>query len=57
MPAEKASRRLGDWCWHESAAGAAIRALRAAFSAAENERLKLIAGNFIVPGARVRAAG
>jgi hypothetical protein len=35
----------------------AIHALRAALLNSEDQRLRLIAENFIVPGARVRAAG
>ncbi len=49
------SRQLGDWFWDETAAGAAIHALRAACLASDDERLKLIAGNFMVPAARVRS--
>jgi hypothetical protein len=48
------SRQLGDWFWNETAAGAAIHALREACLATQDERLKLIAGNFMVPAARVR---
>ena len=50
------SRQLGDWFWNETAAGAAIHALRTACLASDDERLKLIAGNFMVPAARVRSA-
>ena len=49
------SRQLGDWFWNETGAGAAIHALRAACLASGDERLKLIAGNFMVPAARVRS--
>jgi hypothetical protein len=49
------SRQLGDWFWNETAAGAAIHALRTACLASDDERLKLIAGNFMVPAARVRS--
>jgi hypothetical protein len=52
-----ASRQLGDWLWNTSATGAAIHALRDALLNAEDQRLRLIAENFVVPGARVRAAG
>jgi len=52
-PAKPSSRQLGDRFWNETAAGAAIHAVRAMHLASEDERLKLIAGNFIVPGARV----
>lgn len=55
--ARPSSRQLGDWLWSESAAGAAIYALREAGLASDDERLKLIAGNFIVPAARVRSTG
>jgi hypothetical protein len=51
------SRQLGDWFWNETAAGAAIHALRQACLASEDDRLKLIAGNFLVPAARVRSTG
>ena len=51
------SRQLGDWFWSETAAGAAIHALREACLASEDDRLKLIAGNFLVPAARVRGTG
>jgi hypothetical protein len=51
------SRQLGDWLWNGIAAGAAIRALRAAHLESADERLKLIAGNFLVPAARLRASG
>ena len=46
-PRSKTSRR----------AGAAIHALREACLSSEDERLKLIAGNFMVPAARVRSSG
>jgi hypothetical protein len=52
--AKPSSRQLGDWFWNETASGAAIYALRAAYANAEDDRLKLIAGNFMVPGTRVR---
>lgn len=55
-PAKPSSRQLGDWLWNETATGAAIHALRAALLHSEDQRLKLIAENFIVPGARVRAS-
>jgi hypothetical protein len=48
------SRQLGDWFWNETAAGAATHALHKTCLASEDERLKLIAGNFMVPAARVR---
>jgi hypothetical protein len=52
--AKPANRHLGDWLWKETATGAAIQALREALQASADERLKLIAGNFMVPTARVR---
>jgi len=55
-PAHPSSRQLGDWLWNDSAAGAAIHRLRAKYMTAEDERLKLIAGNFMVPGTRQRSA-
>jgi hypothetical protein len=55
--ARPSSRQLGDWFWNESAAGSALYALRDACLASDDERLKLIAGNFIVPAARVRSTG
>jgi hypothetical protein len=55
--AKPSSRQLGDWFWNETAVGAAIHALRATLLNSADQRLKLIAENFIVPGARVRAAG
>ena len=55
--AKPASRQLGDWLWNETATGAALHALRAALLNAEDQRLRLIAENFIVPGTRVRATG
>jgi hypothetical protein len=47
------SRQLGDWFWNETAAGAAIIALRALGLASEDERVKAVLGNFMVPAARV----
>ena len=52
--AKPSSRQLGDWLWNETAAGAAIHAVRVALQASEDERLKLIVSNFMVPAARVR---
>jgi len=56
-PAKPSSRQLGDWLWDETAIGAAIHALRAELMNSDDQRLRLIAENFIVPGARVRASG
>jgi hypothetical protein len=55
--ARPSSRQLADWFWNETATGAAILALRAALLTAEDERLRLIASNFMVPAARVRTSG
>jgi hypothetical protein len=56
-PAKPSSRQLGDWFWNESATGAAIHVLREALQASDDDRLKLIVANFMVPAARVRSAG
>ena len=55
--AKPSSRQLGNWFWDETATGAAIHALRQMCLASEDERLKLIAGNFMVPAARQRGTG
>jgi hypothetical protein len=55
--AQPSSRQLGDWLWNDSATGAALHALREACLASDDERVKLIAGNFLVPAARVRTFG
>jgi hypothetical protein len=51
------SRQLGDWLWNETAAGAGLHALRAMYQGSDDDRLKLIASNFIVPGTRQRQPG
>jgi len=51
--ARPSSRQLGDWFWHQTAAGAALFALRQTHLASPDDRLKLIATMFLVPGARV----
>ena len=51
--AKPSSRQLGDWFWNGTAAGAAIIALRAMGLASEDERLKTVLGNFMVPAVRV----
>ena len=56
-PAKPSSRQLADWLWNETAAGKAMFALRRANLDAADERLKLIASNFMVPGIRAAAAG
>jgi hypothetical protein len=43
--------------WTESSVGAGIHALRAQLLNSQDQRLKLIAENFLVPGARVRVSG
>ena len=55
--AKPSSRQLGDWFWNESATGAAIHILREALQASDDDRLKLIVANFMVPATRVRSAG
>jgi fermentation-respiration switch protein FrsA (DUF1100 family) len=51
--AKPSSKQLGDWLWNDTAAGAAIFALRSMYLMSEDERLKAIAGLFLVPGVRV----
>ena len=53
--AKPSSHQLGDWFWNETAAGATIYALRALLQGSEDERVRLIVSNFMVPAARVRA--
>ena len=53
-PAKPSSRQLTDWFWNKTATGAAIHALREVLVRHEDERLRLIVSNFIVPAARVR---
>ena len=55
--AKPSSKQLGDWLWNVTAAGAAIFALRGMYLTSEDERLKAIAGLFLVPGARVPPSG
>ena len=55
--AKPSSRQLGDWFWNESATGAAMHVLREALQASDDDRLKLIVANFMVPATRVRSAG
>jgi hypothetical protein len=52
--AKPSSRQLTDWFWNETATGAAIHALREILLTHEDERLRLIVSNFIVPAARMR---
>jgi hypothetical protein len=53
--AKPSSLQLTDWFWNETATGAAIHVLREVLQAHEDERLRLIVSNFVVPAARVRA--
>ena len=53
--AKPSSLQLTDWFWNETATGAAIHVLREVLQAHEDERLRLIVSNFMVPAARVRA--
>ena len=48
-PSKPSSRQLYDWFWKTTAAGAALIALRHTLLASDSERVKLIAGNFLVP--------
>ena len=48
-PGKPSSRQLYDWFWRTTAAGAALIALRHMLLASDSERVKLIAGNFLVP--------
>jgi hypothetical protein len=55
--AKPSSKQLGDWFWNDTAGGAAIFALRSMYLTSEEERLKAIAGLFLVPGVRVPPSG
>jgi hypothetical protein len=55
--AKPSSRQLGDWLWNGTAAGAAFIALRAMGLASDDERLKAVLGNFMVPAVRVAMLG
>jgi hypothetical protein len=48
------SRQLADWLWNASATGAALHALRELLLTQQDERLRLIVANFVVPAARLR---
>jgi len=54
---QPSSRQVDDWFWHDTAAGATFQALRRTHLASPDDRLKLIATMFLVPGARVPAVG
>jgi hypothetical protein len=51
------SRQLGDWLWNDTAAGAQVIALRALGLASDDDRLKAVLGNFMVPAVRVAMMG
>ena len=53
-PAKPSSRQVGDWFWAETATGAAFYALRDLLLMQDDDRLRLIVANFVVPAARVR---
>jgi len=55
-PGKPSSRQLYDWFWKATASGAALIALRHRLLASDSERVKLIAGNFLVPPAYVPSA-
>jgi fermentation-respiration switch protein FrsA (DUF1100 family) len=55
--AKPSSKQIGDWLWNGTAAGAAIFALRSMYLTSDDERLKAIAGLFLVPGVRVPPSG
>jgi hypothetical protein len=56
-PAKPSSKQIGDWFWDETAAGRAIVNLRQTHLASSDDRLKAIAGLFLVPGVRVPPTG
>ena len=55
--AKPSSRQLGDWLWNDTAAGAVIVTLRAKGLASDDERMKAVLGNFMVPAVRVAMMG
>ena len=55
VSARPSSSQLTDWFWNETATGAAIHVLRDVLQAHQDDRLRLIVRNFMVPAARVRA--
>lgn len=54
--AKPSSGQLSDWLWNETATGSALHALRNMLLEQEDERLRLIVANFIVPAARLRTS-
>ena len=55
--AKPSIKQLGHWLWNNTAAGAAIFALRSMFLTSGDDRLKPTAGLFLVPGVRVPPSG
>ncbi len=55
--AKPSSKQLGDWLWNDTAAGRTIFALRSMYLTSDDDRLKAIAGLFLVPGVRVPPSG
>jgi hypothetical protein len=53
--AKPSSGQLTDWFWNETTTGAALHALREVLQGQQDERLRLIVSNFVVPAARLRA--
>jgi hypothetical protein len=54
--ARPSSRQIADWFWNTTATGAALYALREFLQTQEDERLRLIVANFMVPAVRLRAS-
>jgi hypothetical protein len=52
--ARPSSPQLGDWLWNATATGKALHALRERLLVQEDERLRLIVANFMMPAARLR---
>lgn len=48
------SKQLSGWLWNDTATGAALHALRQVLLTKDDERLRLIGANFVVPTARIR---
>jgi len=51
--AKPSSLQLTDWFWNQTETGAALYALRKVLLAQEDERLRLIVANFMVPAGRL----
>ena len=56
-PAKPSSKQIGDWFWDQTAAGDAILNLRKIHLASSDDRLRAIAGLFLVPGIRATPTG